>query len=1023
MIHFLSITPTILFKSNGGQLEQLIRLVLVNDGSAANAVLRVRLAGLPEQRQPLVVPAGESQHEIFILEISQDCAAVFAIEVDGKQCVYQELVLKVQRKWVVHVVQLSHHDPGYTDLPSLVLREHDEMLDEAIDCVARTESFPDDAQFHIVIEQAWSVDHFIKHMPADRVAKIIELMRLGRFELTALFGNITTELCGHETLARAAYHAFALKRKYGIPIVSAEHNDITGMSWGLSRVLTDAGIKLFCPGIPLFYNWGKSFVMQSFWDQIKIFGREGPGAFWWESPAGKRVLFWCNNSGCGGPHYSTLPGLEEKLKLFKEQGYPWPVIRWPVCGGFRDNSPYIEGYAHTIKMWNEKWAYPRLICGTNAKFYDDLSQQDLSTLPVWHGELPGQDYPSGATSTTAATAANRNAHSALPSAEKLATTAAIHTDYPYPQDTLFEAYEETLWHDEHAWGFHFPCGPAMRASQHEKELHAYRAEALAHGVANKAMARIADSLRLEEGYHLVVFNTTSWSRTAPVRAPLREMDNSGSTMHLVPPKKDKQGVGYLKGVLLNDRWHTVLPQELVDGNFELVDLPTDRTVDYQIVEIDSPMEPLPYSAERLGIGSGTNRYGFFEKPIGLKRDLCFVAEDVPAMGYRAYRLVPKQKAQRAAVIQAGAGAIENEYYRVCVTADGVIASIYDKEAGRELVDGTCDHGFFQLLVRQGNSADVATEECLGVETEIGPFQSCIYVSARALGHPAIRKTVRLFQRIKQIFLDMKVLKDSTPLLNAHFGFPFAAARPEFRYEGCLSVMDPIQDYLPGSYSDTVTVQSWVKVQDGGHCVLWSSLDAPVAGFGHLWPGYVSPAHRCILDESVIHLPERQEDLNTGWIYSQLFNNNFGTNFSVSQCGEALFRYVLTTVTGDVPDATAARFGWQAQAPLETVLTDRAKPGNSLPPLGSFLEIDNDNVAVVCLKKAEDGRGLIVRLWNMSDREQNVRITFPRMEMVTATLTNLCEEDAGDTVQSEGNHADMVLSASDIVTLRVTIFTG
>jgi alpha-mannosidase len=515
-----------------------------------------------------------------------------------------------------------------------------------------------------------------------------------------------------------------------------------------------------------------------------------------------------------------------------------------------------------------------------------------------------------------------------------------------------------------------------------------------------------------------VFNSTSWSCTAPVRAPLRELDNSGSVMHAVPPEKDAMGIGFLKGVLLGNRFHTILPQEMVDGSFRLVDVETGRVVEHQIVEINSPMEPLPYAAERLGIGSGTKRYGFFEKPIGLKRDLCFVAEDVPAMGYRVYRLVPAEEPQQTTA-QAQPGAIENEYYRVSVDASGSIASIFDKEAGRELVDDSCGHGFFRLLVRQGNSPEVLTDECIGVEVKSGAVLSSITVTAKTHGHPAIVKTVTLYQGVRQIYLDMKALKDSTPLLNVHVGFPFAAQKPQFRYEGSLSVMNPIRDYLTGSYSDAVAVQNWVKVKDGGYSILWSSLDAPMAGFARLWPGYVSPAHRCILNESVKHPPQTQADLSKGWVYSQLFNNNFGTNFSVSQCGEALFRYVLTTAKGEVSDTAAARFGWQAAMPLEKILTDRGTPGNPLPPCGCFLEIDSSDVAVVNLKRVEDGRGFILRLWNMGGVAEQAALTFPLAQRVEASKTSLCEEDAGEPLSCHGNTIEVAIAAGDICTLRIT----
>lgn len=164
------------------------------------------------------------------------------------------------------------------------------------------------------------------------------------------------------------------------------------------------------------------------------------------------MLFWSNNQGCGGDCHADLPGLAARLQQLAEAGHPYSVLRWPVIGGARDNSPYTEGYAHTIRDWNARWAYPRLVSSTNARFYQGLPPQLPVSLPVLRGEVPGQDYPVGATSTAAATGVNRRNHTDLPSAEALATMARAIADYAYQDERIFLAYEDVLWHDEHTWG-------------------------------------------------------------------------------------------------------------------------------------------------------------------------------------------------------------------------------------------------------------------------------------------------------------------------------------------------------------------------------------------------------------------------------------------------------------------------------------------------------------------------------------------------------------------------------------------
>ncbi|NJD04211.1 MAG: hypothetical protein FIA99_16830, partial [Ruminiclostridium sp.] len=984
------IAPTVFLKEKYGVLQQLVRITLFADTKMDLVLLMVNAGTVPVEIPIGPVPVGESIHEMFLDEIKQKTDVEFILKSDGTAVDCRSISWISPKHWTVHVVQLSHHDPGYTDLPSNVLKAHDKWLDDAVTIAEETDEYPEDARFRIVIEQIWSLDHFLNNSPETRVNRMMEYIRSGRMEATALFGNMTTEICGHEEMARALYHSFNLKRKYGIPIISAEHNDITGISWGLCRVLADAGIKIFCPGIPLYYDWsGSSLKLQSFWDEKTIFPHDGPGAFRWESPSGKRLLFWCNNSGCGGDFHANLPGLAEKLQKLDEQDYPYSVMRWPVQGGARDNSPYIAGYAHTIKKWNEKWEYPHLICSTNAKFYEDFIKEVPLDLPVFRGELPGQDYPVGSTSTAAPTAVDRNNHVNLVAAEKLAAMSGMLTDYRYQRKELAQAYEETLWYDEHAWGHHFPCGPAMKASEYEKMIHAYRAAALVHDITNKAIARIADNIKLDgEDFHLVVFNSTSHPKTGPVHALLREMDNCGSTMAEVPPEDDPGGAGYLRGVLLGDRWHANPLPGLVDGKFELIDITSGEKVPFQIIEVESAVDTAAYAAERLGIGSGTKRYGFFETPLGLKRDLCFIAKDIPAYGYKTYRLEPLEVLQTYTDnLNIDDCFIENEFYSIDVNKDtGAVESIFDKETGREIVDYACSHRFNSFIVRKPDSDKEYHMDRVAVKKRLdGPVCISLEITGSAYGHPVIRQTISLYTGIKQIYINIKVLKDPTPLLDAHLAFPFKMDNPRFRYEGVLSVINPIEDYLPGAYSDRIAVQNWVKVTDGDYSILWSSLDAPVACFSNLQPGYVSPAHRCMIDEKAFHLPLTSGQLNKGWIYSNIFYNNFGTNFSVSQTGDVLFRYMITTSCGDVSDSCAAVFGWQAVTPFEQIFTKRLRKG-TLPVSQNLMEIDNEDVVLLTFKEAEDGHGYIMRLWNMADKASTVMVKFNSVRIGRVYLT-------------------------------------
>jgi hypothetical protein len=475
----------------------------------------------------------------------------------------------------------------------------------------------------------------------------------------------------------------------------------------------------------------------------------------------------------------------------------------------------------------------------------------------------------------------------------------------------------------------------------------------------------------------------------------------------------------LRGVLLDYRWHTY-PDKSYINNFDLIDETTGAVIPYDLIELSHAFEPVDFAPQRMGLSHGTKRYGFFEDPAILRYDIRFIASDIPAHGYKAYRLKKNSTAVESKKAESTENIIENEYYKITADFESKqIISIYDKEAERELVDKN-GGGFYRFVVRVKNSIEEIHSAGLEFYSEHRKTYSKIGISTSYAGHPVIRHNIRLYAGIKNIYFETSVFKDPTPLLNAHLAFPLKADNPQFSYESALSIMEPVKDYLPGAYSDLIAVQNWVRIQDGDYYMLWSSLDAPMAGFNKLWSGYVSPAHRCFVDESFRHDPQTEADYQqNGWIFSQLYNNNFGTNFAVSQTGSAVFRYCLTSGSGSISDFDAVKWGWQVSLPQASIFTDRTSPDGVFEPCGQFLECDNPDIVVLNWKAAEDGRGYIVRLWNVSDKAQSAALAFTGFTITAANLTDMVESDLPDgELKIDKNAFICEMNAKDIITVRV-----
>jgi len=927
---------------------------------------------------------------------------------------------KLNRNWEVHLVHGSHHDLGYTDLPSNVLREHDAHLDKVIEFCEQTADWPEDSRFRYVVEQAWSVQHYLRSCSDDKRKQLIQRMQEGRIEVTATLGNQITGLCSHEELIRLLYPSFRLKRQYGVPIHTAELNDIPGFSWGLASVLHGAGVRYFAPGVQDYFAWG--IKVRPNWDEENVIARNMPGAFWWEGPEGSRVLLWYGGPSIEGPHLWTyeqaVRDLTKHLARLEDRGYPYNIVRLKFLGGRRDNSPPALRLSEIVRQWNERQASPRLIVSTNTRFFRELEKRYGEKLKVVRGELPDTDYPVGAISTARETGVNRLTHHQLASAEKSAACAAMVSDYVYPADTLAESYECVLMHDEHSWGMAHPVGPAQEAAVRQKGELAYRGAALAHDVLVKSTNRIADQIALEEnGYHVVVFNPLARRRTDVVRMPAYPPAPCSSPMYW---RQDRSGLVLAPSTVLGRR--TVqLPADLLQNPFDLIDLSTGQGVPCQIITLTDPLAARPFASARYALGhiSQTSQ-GALNRGKSQLMDLVFVAEDVPPLGLKTYRIVPRERPPKHETsLRIGDRTLESRFYRIAIDPQtGAVDEIIDKETGRQWVDREAAYGVNQVIVRKPKSGDVFPHAESQIQpAESGPVMATLVVKGNGPGCPQRTQEITLYDSVKRIDFATRLLKDATPHQEVYVAFPFKLDNARFRFEASNSVIEPIRDQWPGSNTSTYAVQDWVSARDDRGGVVYCSREAPLIKLGRLWPPAVSQAHHGVTSpdygEDFLRDPAR---FGRGHIYSYVMAVNFRTNFQPVQVADALFRHSLTTHSRNGSPSECGEFGRAVANPLAAVAIQGPQDG-PLPASGSFCQLDQPNVVLRTVKAAEDGDGIIVRLAETAGRACTVAVNLPNFRILRAHRTNLVEEDEAE-IPHEEHTVRLNMAAHSIATVRL-----
>jgi alpha-mannosidase len=129
-----------------------------------------------------------------------------------------------------------------------------------------------------------------------------------------------------------------------------------------------------------------------------------------------------------------------------------------------------------------------------------------------------------------------------------------------------------------------------------------------------------------------------------------------------------------------------------------------------------------------------------------------------------------------------------------------------------------------------------------------------------------------------------------------------------------------------------------------------------------------------------------------------------------------FTYSLLPHSGDWREGQTVRHGYELNVPVVCV----AGPGESLARKGrssaSFLQLDCTHVIVETVKPAEDGDGLIVRLYEAHNQRGQATLTFAT-SLVSVHECDLLEQPIKD-VRCQGNSFSFQVRPFEIKTFRI-----
>lgn len=137
-------------------------------------------------------------------------------------------------------------------------------------------------------------------------------------------------------------------------------------------------------------------------------------------------------------------------------------------------------------------------------------------------------------------------------------------------------------------------------------------------------------------------------------------------------------------------------------------------------------------------------------------------------------------------------------------------------------------------------------------------------------------------------------------------------------------------------------------------------------------------------------------------------------------GRLTYHYAVLVLTEDDKEEKMAHRAEAFRIPLKPAQTSVPRmPRGILPAEYSFYRIEGD-VSVSCLKKAENGEGIILRLYNISDRTQSVSARFFQ-KIKEAYLTDLKEDITGSLEpleDADGGRVELEIGRNKICTLKL-----
>jgi alpha-mannosidase len=852
------------------------------------------------------------------------------------------------------VVFKMHFDIGYTQWAEGVLQQYSgPMLTKTLQSIDETASLPEAEQFVWTVP-AWPLKYMLENSAPELKQRLEKAIKEERIIPHALPITFETESSDLENLVRGLTYASEINRRFGLPVPrDAKLTDVPSHSWVIPTLLKNAGIDILhigCnPGSP---------------------SPDVPTLFWWQGPDGSRLLTfnWAEYYGSG-----ILPPKDWKYKT------------WLAMIHTHENTgaPSPKEVADLLASAKKEMPDARIRIGRLSDFYD-LLMDEKPDLPVVIGDMP-DTWIHGYMSLPGETKMSKKLQRETFNTENLNTQINNWMGISDPIDKYIDkAVENMILFDEHTFGVAMTHGDQQgwsydddfkinksldyysyaEGSWKEKANRIQSADRIVVPIMHRELKQLAASVSVK-GKRIVVYNSLPWTRNGRVK--------------------------FFAGVY--------------QKNFQVYGIKDPET--NEVIPV--------YNDDNL---------------------ISFDVTGIPAMGYKTYiPILEPLKGNLPGILPADEKnhQIENSYFRLIINpVTGALSSAFDKKNKKELIDLSSEDGFGQYIYEQFgqekldsyNKAYIKPGSESWALQEMGrPYvpdkETTVYkgrcekIIYRNMGN-AVSATVfgKTDDPGSEKYLITYTLYENQPYIEVNWGidgkkpdskpeagwlaFPFDLQKPEYRLYRTGGIVDPQKDLIRRSNQDFYFLNTSMTMFDSkGNGIV---LNCPTS------PGIS-------IDNRGLYTFSGKKELKGANVFTNLFNNQWGTNFTEWTEGSFSSKFYIWSYSGYNSESSFITPSEETRTPLYGVFYDGEKGDFPLSQKG--LTLSRKGILITAYCKNRDGEGTTLRLWEQAGNEGLCRITLPEgNRFINAIPANLRGEiNEKQAIEIKDNQFEVMMKAN------------